>query len=270
MYVADMFKNPGACYLSWACINNFYKNSRKKIPHNTLMYFVSLLKECTSEKLNDDINLLWDRYDCIKILAEIYSERDYDLQDSIEAKRYNDMANTLMLRLEQMDIPEKYSAFNNFQYVHSMQTYVCIPVKYTVESRMDSSIVCCDAKMLSKACGVNIRNKEEHYNHGMVLFEACKKNTAVHISEKTLNKISNNIVREIPDIQSLYDRQGLSGLLGNVKETNMYKLYRNDRAKFNYIAYLLWQNDIFMIKHNFSKTFYFIGDTSLLSEYNLN
>lgn len=78
---------------------------------------------------------------------------------------------------------------------------------------------------------------------GELLYEHYINNIPIEVSENFIKSGKEHIVTKVPWIDSLYQSSGIEGLLNEVYASDINTYCMPD---FNYIAYLLWENNILL------------------------
>lgn len=71
-------------------------------------------------------------------------------------------------------------------------------------------------------------------------------NDVIEVSEEYLQKERPYSIKPVESISGLYENYGLDSLLNYLEEYPINQLHKDDKASFDWAAYLLWQNGIYV------------------------
>ena len=71
-------------------------------------------------------------------------------------------------------------------------------------------------------------------------------NEIIEVSEEYLQKERLYSIKPVESINELYENYGLDSLLNYLEVYPLNQLHKDDKASFDWAAYLLWKNDIYV------------------------
>lgn len=122
--------------------------------------------------------------------------------------------------------------------------YIVIPIQYQNEKIFISTT----SVLLYEDLGVYIL---DFNSFGLAVYEQYQKGQPLMVNEYVYDKNKEDAIVEDPQLKSIYNAFGIEGVIDDF--LNKKKITFN--SKFNYLVYLCWQHDIFVINREADDSF---------------
>ena len=156
--------------------------------------------------------------------------------------------------------PEPLFTHMHMNYLNAMQIIVIpvssdywIPDGDSINKETRTALWCTDKESCYYKLNMKICTDNDFYD---MLYEVLVSKTSLKISNSLYEDIlSGSAIRENPKIDSIYAHCGIEGVIRYYKNKGeFYRLYPEDIDEFNYIAYMLWNEGIYLISSEINES----------------
>ena len=166
----------------------------------------------------------------------------------------------ILLHVHGCKEPDPLFTHMHWNDLHSMQMIV-VPVSSdywisngdTITKETRTALWCTDKESCFYRLNMKVCTDNEFYD---MLYEILASKISLKISNSLYEDILNSsAIRENPKTDSIYAHSGIEGVIRYYKNNGgFYRLYPEDADEFNYIAYLLWNEGIYLMSSEINES----------------